>query len=195
MTPRKWYVIATMMMLTLAPALVSAATNRVLNPDFETAGDDSCDIPDWQDYHADEGRLCKTHRVNTTGTAGGAALLIVGPEVRQTQETFAVNVDPLLAPETLEFSLDHQVLLGAFRAVVQLRDADGRMLCGGAIGGGSIDNFIPEVAFTHDTTSVVACTGTVAGEVLIGGSYWIDPLTIVSAPVGMTIVDNIFVGN
>lgn len=187
MTPRRWYVIATMMMLAVVPTLAGA--NKVLNGDFETAGDDTCDIPDWTDDHADEGRLCRTHRVDAIGADNSAGLLIVGPEVRRVSELFAVS-----AGETLDFTLDAQVVLGASVGVLELVDVDGRTICGAKIGTlGEVDNVIPEIGFTHYETSVVVCPGAVSGRVLLGGSYLIDPLAIISLPVGATVFDNIFV--
>lgn len=200
MTPQRWYVIATMMMLAVVPTFATA--NRVANGDFEAAGDDSCQIPSWRDDHAEEGRLCRTHRVDLVGADNTAGLVIAGPETRRSCDTF-VPPDFLeecgrflvTAGETLTFEADIQVLLGDATAALVIRDVTGAAICGSTIGPGyGVDNFVPDLGFVHYASApLVVCAGGVYGEVLLGGSYLIDPVFVVSAPLGVSVFDNVFV--
>ncbi|HUR69738.1 MAG TPA: hypothetical protein VM370_10885 [Candidatus Thermoplasmatota archaeon] len=73
------------------PALSAAASNRVINGDFETVGDDPTIVPGWTDDHCNQGRLRCTLQLQGIGEAQSVGLLVVGPELRRSAQLFGVT--------------------------------------------------------------------------------------------------------
>lgn len=207
MTPRRWYAIATLMMLVAVPALSQAATNRVLNGDCEEAGDTPDQIPQWSYQPA-----FVALRADALGTDQSAACVVVGAAVLQSDELFAVT-----AGETLEFSFDAwevrnelttdacslifgdcEGTAGDAVGAIEFVDVDGKSPGQVAI---YVDGFPGDQYIHYSNAAVVVPAGAVYARVLLGGSLAfdvVDPLLFgfsTTSATSVTAFDNVFVGN